>query len=89
MKDVGKHYTHNKNIRHWCTVDTVFINLCGDFITGYIHEELVEDNYLSPTEATILAKELILGGLRHLEDYGDFKKLLLFVTMVIMVGQQK
>ena len=52
-----------KNIRHWCTVDTVFINLCGDYITGYIHEELVEDNYLSPTEATILAKELILGGL--------------------------
>tara|TARA_R100001440_G_scaffold43551_1_gene63257 strand:- start:5729 stop:6988 length:1260 start_codon:yes stop_codon:yes gene_type:complete len=65
-----------KNIRHWCTVDTVFINLCGDFITGYIHEELVEDNYLSPTEATILAKELILGGLRHLEDHGNFKKII-------------
>ena len=31
---------------------------------------------MSPTEATILAKELILGGLRHLEDHGNFKKII-------------
>jgi hypothetical protein len=40
--------------------------LGGDFITGYIHEELEEANALSPTLATRFARQLIVWGIKHL-----------------------
>jgi hypothetical protein len=38
----------------------------GDMISGYIHEELVESNWLSPTEAVLLAQELMALLIDHL-----------------------
>lgn len=35
--------------------------LGGDMITGYIHEELLEGNFMSPTEAILFAQELVEG----------------------------
>lgn len=40
-------------------IDEVVIWVGGDMISGYIHDELVEGNALSPTEATLFAQELI------------------------------
>lgn len=37
----------------------LYLGLMGDFITGYIHEELKETNSMSPTEATLYVKELL------------------------------
>lgn len=37
----------------------LYLGLMGDFITGYIHEELKETNAMSPNEATLYAKDLI------------------------------
>jgi len=51
------HFTSIKNIVLW---------LGGDLITGYIHEELQETNYLSPVEAIWQAKKYISGGIRFL-----------------------
>lgn len=50
--------------------------LGGDFLSGLIHPELVEDNYLSPFEEVLFAQELITGGLNFLLDYGDFKEII-------------
>jgi hypothetical protein len=47
----------------------------GDFITGYIHEELIENNYLSPTQATRFAKEKIITALKFYKSHGGFKKI--------------
>lgn len=47
------------------------IFLLGDFITGYIHEELQEGNALSPPEATVFAFDLIAGGIDFLLDQID------------------
>jgi len=47
--------------------------ILGDMITGYIHEELVENNYLSPIEATMFAQELLIEGLVYLSKYGEFE----------------
>lgn len=40
--------------------------LGGDLITGYIHEELEESNFLSPIEETLLVQDLIEEGVRRL-----------------------
>lgn len=44
----------------------LLLRLGGDLITGYIHEELLEGNFLSPTEAVLFAQELLSDGIRFL-----------------------
>lgn len=57
------------------TVDTLVIWLGGDFITGYIHEELLESNTMSPIQESIFAMELIQEGIKHLLDNTNISKL--------------
>jgi hypothetical protein len=40
-------------------INDAIIQLGGDFLTGYIHDELIENNYLSPLEATRFVKRLL------------------------------
>lgn len=56
-------------------IDTLVLWLGGDLITGFIHEELQENNYLSPTEESRFAKSLIIGGLKMLKEQGEFKRI--------------
>jgi hypothetical protein len=42
------------------------VGLLGDFITGDIHDEIIENCQLRPTEAIEFAQNLIIGGLEHL-----------------------
>ena len=37
--------------------------LLGDLLSGYIHEDLVESNLLSPTEACVFLQEMICSGI--------------------------
>lgn len=56
--------------------------LGGDFITGYIHEELEESNYLSPTQAVRFAKERIITAIKFYLEHGKFEK----ITIVCNYG---
>lgn len=47
-------------------IDTIVLWLGGDFISGYIHDELQESNHLSPTKAIRLAARLISAGIDYL-----------------------
>lgn len=47
-------------------IDQALLWLGGDFISGYIHEELAESNQLSPTKATAFAMDLLVAGIEHL-----------------------
>ena len=47
-------------------VDRVVLALLGDFISGYIHEELEEGNNLSPTQALWLCFELLSSGIEYI-----------------------
>lgn len=38
----------------------------GDIITGYIHDELMESNEMSPIEATLFGMDIICAGTRYL-----------------------
>ena len=53
---------HRSNI----DIDNVVLWIGGDIISGYIHEELVESNHMSPTEAILFAFELFTSGIDFL-----------------------
>ena len=58
-------------------IDKLVLWLGGDLITGYIHDELIEDNFMSPTEAILFAQELIFTGIKYLVEFGNFKEILI------------
>jgi hypothetical protein len=51
--------------------------LGGDLITGYIHEEYEEENFLSPTEESLLAYEMIVSGIKTLLAESDLEHILI------------
>jgi len=61
--------------RHATRIDTLVLALLGDLITGYIHDELVETNGLSPTETVIWLRDRLIAGIRLLIDRGNFKRI--------------
>lgn len=50
------------------TIKNLILWLGGDFISGSIHEELLENCSLRPMEAILFAQELIASGIRYLLD---------------------
>lgn len=50
--------------------------LGGDLISGYIHEELVEGNALSPIHASRFARSLIIRGIRYLLAESELENIL-------------
>ncbi len=61
--------------RHSSEVKQVVVWLGGDFITGYIHEELEESNYLSPVQAVRFAKKRIISALDFYAQHGNFERI--------------
>lgn len=61
--------------RHDANVNELVLWLGGDFITGYIHEELQESNAMSPTKAVRFVKALILSALDFYKTEGHFKRI--------------
>lgn len=58
-------------------IDTLILAIIGDLISGYIHEELVEVNELSPTEAIVWLNDRIIPGIRFLLDHTGFEKIII------------
>lgn len=48
------------------TINEMVIGLLGDFITGSLHDENVENALLKPVEAVVFAQELIESGINYL-----------------------
>jgi len=63
-------------------IDNLVLWLGGDLITGYIHEELMENNAMSPIEASIDVYKLCVSAIDFLVENGGFKK----ITIVTSVG---
>lgn len=61
--------------RHEEVIKTLIVWFGGDLITGYIHEELMEGNYLSPTEASMKAQEFMVMVLRFFIKHGEFDEI--------------
>jgi hypothetical protein len=58
-------------------IDKLVLGLLGDFMSGYIHEELVENNSMSPVEALVWVQERILKGINTLRKHGGFKRIII------------
>jgi len=56
-------------------VDNLVLILGGDFISGSIHEELLQNNAMPPMEAILFAQDLLDSGIRHLKEHGGFKRI--------------
>lgn len=54
-------------------VNTMILALLGDFISGDIHDELLENTEMTPVEATIEAKNMLASGIRFLLDNSKLK----------------
>lgn len=52
-------------------IKQIVLALLGDLITGYIHEELVEGNSLSPTQALLLVQETLIDGIKYLLEQSE------------------
>lgn len=52
--------------RRMSNIKDIVLALMGDFITGYIHPELMESNYYSPVEAMHYVEDHIAGGIDFL-----------------------
>jgi len=71
-----------RSARRDVTIEHLVLWMGGDLITGYIHDELEESNYMSPIEESIFAKSLFLGGLKLWKESGGFKR----ITVVTSFG---
>jgi len=56
-------------------INNLVLWLGGDFITGYIHDELIENNGLSPTQASRFAKQRLISAIDFYVQYGKFDKI--------------
>lgn len=51
---------------HDVQIDTIVLALLGDFITGHLHLDAVENNNLPPVEETLFAQSLIVSGIEYI-----------------------
>lgn len=51
---------------HLAPVSELWHPLLGDLMTGFLHDDLIETNSLSPTEACVFLQDMICGGIDFL-----------------------
>lgn len=59
--------------RALATIKDMVVFALGDMMSGFIHEELAQTNYLSPLQAMDLSREILTQGLEFLGNHGDFE----------------
>jgi len=71
--------THNalEMLRSKSRIDTVVLGLLGDFITGYIHDDLKESNSIAPCEEITVVYEALVSGINFLLNECHIKRLIL------------
>ena len=58
-------------------INTLVLALLGDFISGWIHPDLIESSSMTPPEALIKVFEMLIGGVKFLVDSGNLKELII------------
>ena len=58
-------------------IKTLVLILGGDFLSGYIHEELEESNELSPTQTIIWLRDRLVSGINSLRSEGGFDRIVI------------
>lgn len=58
---------------HDISMNTIVLALLGDFITGHLHLDAVENNNLPPVEETLFAQSLIISGIEYILNNSEYK----------------
>jgi len=56
-------------------IPRIVVSLLGDFISGWIHEDLATASQMIPTEAILKVFEILISGINFLVDEGEFKEI--------------
>ena len=73
-------YLINQSRKAGYVIDSLVMGWLGDFISGYIHEELEESNKLTPVEASLFIQELLIKGVKLLAEDGKLSKIVVPCT---------
>jgi hypothetical protein len=58
-------------------IPVLVLALLGDLMTGYIHEELREENSLSPTQTLLWLRERVAKMIKTLREKGQFREIVI------------
>jgi hypothetical protein len=64
-----------RELRKTIPIPHLVLGFMGDFISGYIHDELQENNLLSPTEGIQFIEPILVDIVKRLSEDGDFKSI--------------
>lgn len=67
--------------RNSISIKDAVIHLGGDFIGGWIHDELQQTNSMSPVQATQFAAELVISAIDYVVMNGGFERVVLLCTV--------
>lgn len=59
--------------RHDIDIPHLVVHLGGDFIGGYIHDELQQTNSMSPLDGIFFSADLLTSGINYILNHGKFK----------------
>jgi hypothetical protein len=59
------------------SIDQIVFWIGGDIITGWIHEENESENFLSPSEATRMALDVMTRGIQFMLEHYDAERILI------------
>lgn len=71
-----------ENNRNDVTIDNLVLGILGDNIHGFIHDEYVSTNWMTPIVASKSVLEQLVAGVQYLLDNGNFKH----IKLVCKVG---
>lgn len=63
-----------RNLAH---IDDMVLAILGDIITGFLHDDNKESNYMSPTRACLMGEEFINSGIDFLLSNAGMKKIII------------
>jgi hypothetical protein len=61
--------------RRESSIPRIVVSLLGDFISGWIHDDLQIASQMVPTEAVLKVLEMLISGINFLADEGKFKEI--------------
>lgn len=79
---VSNFFTRLVKIMERNTADHLYLGIIGDLINGYLREEAMQENNLTPLQSTHFVKGLLVSGLNYLLDNLKIHK----ITVVCCVG---
>lgn len=62
-------------------INNLVLHLVGDFISGWIHEELVQTNKYTPIVGGLITEELLIRGIKTLAEYTGLKEIVVICTI--------